>query len=126
MTEMNPWARIIGPCYTIESFARTIGWTTEQVRAASQELSVLELESEEGVLLYPAFQLSNGAPVEGLAEVLRILQTGTSGRWTWAQWLNTPLPDADGVDRRNIDLLREGRRELVLLEARHYAWSWSS
>ena len=44
--------------------------------------------------------------------------------WTWAQWLNVALPDADPP--RNITLLIEGRLEEALRDARHDAWAWSS
>lgn len=48
----------------------------------------------------------------------------TDSPWTWAQWLNTALPEADPP--RNITLLHEGRLEEALRDARNVAWSWSS
>ncbi|GEK85179.1 hypothetical protein [Microbacterium aerolatum] len=125
--EPNPWADIIGPCYTTQSIARALGWTGPQVADAAASLHLLELRTEDGVLLYPQFQFWNGAVVDGLPEVLRVLRTGTESRWTWAQWLNTRLPGSDGVDEPSyIERLREGQLDYVLLEAKHDAWSWSS
>ena len=61
--------------------------------------------------------------VDGLTDVLRVLQTGTQSRWTWAQWLNTPHPDGEPTA---IEKMLAGGLDEILLEARHDAWSWSS
>lgn len=120
----NPWAEIIGPCYTTTSLARTLGWTEAKVTEAGETLRLLALETVDGVTLYPAFQLHDGQVVEGLSEVLAVLQSGTASRWTWAQWLNTAIPDDDPP--RNIDALRAGRLDEVLRDAGHDAWAWRS
>lgn len=125
--EPNPWASIIGACYTAQSIARALGWTEPQAVEGAASLRLLELRTEDDALLYPQFQLWNGTVVDGLPEVLRVLHTGTELRWTWAQWLNTRFPGSDGVDEpSNIERLREGQLGDVLLEAKHDAWSWSS
>ncbi|MBQ3358884.1 MAG: hypothetical protein IJG47_08300 [Microbacterium sp.] len=127
MTDENPWAKIIGPCYTQGSLARTLGWTEAEVAKAALSLSVLELVTDEGVLLYPAFQVWEGGVVPGLSEALHILSTGTQGHWTWAQWLNTRVDDNSGEEAPSaIEQLREGRLDDVLRDARHAAWAWSS
>lgn len=123
----SPWADIVGPCYTEASVARVLGWTADMVTAAVDSLSLLELETDDGVLLYPAFQIVNGRIVDGVGDVLRVLATGTRGRWTWAQWLNTPVDDETGAPApRAIEQLRAGRIEEVLLDARHTAAAWRS
>ncbi|WP_460800091.1 hypothetical protein [Microbacterium sp. GXF0217] len=121
--EPNPWARIIGPCYTAASMARTLRWTEAEVVEAGHTLRLLMLLTDDDVYLFPAFQLRDGRVIEGLTNVLRVLQTGTQGRWTWAQWLNAPYPDGE---RTAIEKILAGRLDEVLLEARHDAWSWSS
>ena len=121
--EPNPWARIIGPCYTVASMARALGWTEAEVMDAGHTLRLLMLVSDDDVYLFPAFQLCDGKVVDGLTDVLRVLQTGTQGRWTWAQWLNTPYPDGEPTA---IEKMLAGRLDEILLEARHDAWSWSS
>lgn len=121
--EPNPWARIIGPCYTVVSMARALGWTEAEVMDAGHTLRLLMLVSDDDVYLFPAFQLCDGRVVDGLTDVLRVLQTGTQGRWTWAQWLNTSYPDGEPTA---IAKMLAGRLDEVLLEARHDAWSWSS
>lgn len=127
MTDKNPWADIVGPCYWGASLARALGWSEGEITAAAASLQILELLTDDGVLLYPAFQVRDGQLVEGLAQVLQVLSTGTRGRWTWAQWLNTRLADRDnGEELSAIERLRAGDLEGVLLEARHDAWAWSS
>ncbi|WP_372968405.1 hypothetical protein [Microbacterium sp.] len=125
--QSNPWAQIVGPCYTETSVARALGWTAEQVAAAVESHSLLELETEEGVLLYPAFQIVDGRVVDGVGDVLRVLRTGTRSSWTWAQWLNSPFDDETGeVASSAIEQLLAGQIEGVLRDARHAAAAWSS
>lgn len=121
--DRNPWAEIVGPCYTVASMARTLGWTETEVMDAGDALRLLRLHTSDDVYLFPAFQLHNGQVVEGLTKVLSVLQTGTSGRWTWAQSLNTAHPEGEPS---SIEMLIAGRLDDVLLEARHDAWAWSS
>lgn len=126
MTPADPWAEIIGPCYTAESFARTLGWTVSDVADAAASLDMLELRTDEGTLLYPAFQVRDGGLLEGLGAVLQVLGTGTRSRWTWAQWLNTGVDDETGENAPSaVEQLREGHLDDVLRDARHVAWAWS-
>lgn len=119
----NPWAQIVGPCYTVASMARTLGWSEIEVMEAGKNLRLLMLHTAEDTLLFPSFQLQNGKVVEGLEDVLRVLAAGTTSRWTWAQWLNVAVPEEDPP--RNITLFYEGRLEEALHDARHDAWVWT-
>ena len=83
----NPWASIVGPCYTVDSFARELGWDTDAAAAAASDLRILEIRTSDGVVLYPAFQVVDGRVVSGLDEVLPVLHSGLADPWTWAQWL---------------------------------------
>ena len=97
------------------------------MRTAAASLTILELLTDDGVLLYAAFQVWGGSVVPGLEDTLHILTTGTQGRWTWAQWLNTRVDDDSGEQAPSaIEQLREGHLDDVLLDARHVAWAWSS
>lgn len=126
MTEKNPWTDIVGPCYLDSSLIRLFHWSREELSVAVKALDVLELVTDDGLRLYPAFQFDDGRPVHGLAAVLRVLRAGVNSPWTWAQWLNTPL-DHDGVIQpANIDRLRAGQLDDVLLEARNDAAVWRS
>lgn len=96
--EPNPWAEIIGPCYTTASMARALESTEEEVTVVGEPLNLLALETDDGVTLYPSFQLNDGHVVEGLADVLRVFKSGVDSPWTWAQWLNrTPTLFAPGM-----------------------------
>lgn len=118
------WAEIIGPCYTVTTMARTLGWTETEVVEAGESLRLLMLRTEDEVSLFPSFQLIDGKVVQGLTEVLRVLETGTADPWTWAQWLNTELPDEDPP--RNIQYLYDGRLDEAIRDAKHDAWAWRS
>lgn len=123
----NPWAAIIGPCYTRASLARAIRWTEQEVAVAAARLDLLKLDTIEGKMLYPAFQIHDGQVIDGVKEVLQVLSTGTASRWTWAQWLNAAVDDETGAPSPPaIEQLRAGRIDDVLRDARHTAWSWSS
>ncbi|WP_217584204.1 hypothetical protein [Microbacterium sp. GbtcB4] len=130
MTEearINPWAAIIGPCYTASSLARTLGWNEALIVEAAASHHVLELETSDGRLLYPAFQVWDGRVVDGLGAVLHALSAGTSSRWTWAQWLNTATDDDSGENAPSaIEQLRAGQLDIVLCDARHAAAAWSA
>jgi len=126
-TDINRWSAIVGPCYTKASFARALGWTEVEVVEAATSRTVLELLTDDGVVLYPDFQIWKGRPVAGLGDVLSVLCTGTRSPWTWAQWLNTQADDESGATVSSaIEQLRAGKSGEVLRDARHAAWSWSS
>lgn len=71
----NPWADIVGPCYTASSLARTLDWTEAAVIEAADSFTLLRLTTDDEVELYPAFQIQDGQPAKGLAEVLRVLSS---------------------------------------------------
>lgn len=125
--QRSPWAEIVGPCYTTASVARALGWTSPQVEEAVESLSLLELKTSDGVCLYPAFQIADGRIVDGVGDALRVLATGTKGRWTWAQWLNSPFDDETGEPASSaIEQLLAAQFEDVLVDARHAAAAWRS
>lgn len=63
---VEPWAKIVGPCYTVASMARALGWTEAEVVAAGESLHVLMLRTSDDAALFPSFQLIEGKVVEGL------------------------------------------------------------
>jgi hypothetical protein len=125
--EPSPWAAVVGSCYTATSLARELGWSPEQVSAAVVALALLELETSDGKVLYPAFQVRGGRVVDGVGAVLEVLSTGTSSTWTWAQWLNTPVDDETGEEAPSpIEQIHAGHLDEVLRDARHTAAAWRS
>jgi hypothetical protein len=85
-------------------------------------LELLGAEFSDANLYFPVRQFSAGTVVDGLGEVLRVLNTGISSRKVWATWLAGPGPN----DQQTIwDALRDGRKKEVLIEAAHEAARWS-
>lgn len=80
-TGSNPWADIVGPCYTASSLARALDWTEAAVIEAADSFTLLTLTTDDEVELYPAFQIQDGQPTKGLAKVLRVLNSGTDSSW---------------------------------------------
>lgn len=123
----NPWADIVGACYTSGSLQRELGIGRGAVSKAVKELRLLRLVTREGTTLYPAFQVRHGRVVPGLERVLRELNTGIGDPWTWAQWLNTALPGTGGVPQpRNIDRLARGDVDAVVRDAAEDAAAWAA
>lgn len=120
----NPWADIVGPCYSSGGLQKELGVGRAALSKAVRESRALRLETSDRRTLYPAFQVRNGALVPGLSDVLAILRAGVDDPWTWAQWLNTPLRGGDGIERRHIDRLSSGEIVGVVAAARRDAHSW--
>jgi hypothetical protein len=118
---LSPWAEIVGPCFTVASFARATGMTEKDVRAGAADLSVLALTTLDGVQILPSFQVRDGRVVPRLRPILETLRGGIDDPWTWAQWLNVDAPGEDC----HIDELWAGEFALTLMEARHTAWAWA-
>ncbi|KSU55010.1 hypothetical protein [Microbacterium enclense] len=118
---LSPWAEIVGPCFTVASFARATGMIEKDVRAAAADLSILALTTLDGVQILPSFQVRDGRIVPRLRPILETLRGGIDDPWTWAQWLNIDMPDKD----RHIDEIWAGEFTLTLTEARHTAWAWA-
>ncbi|MFF1632537.1 hypothetical protein [Leifsonia sp. NPDC058248] len=129
----SPWAELVGPVYTSGSLQRELNMGRAGLSKAVGDLRALRLKTADGRNVYPAFQVTNGALVAGMREVLTVLQSGVADPWTWAQWLNAALPDrsrdATGADvsrRRNIDLLIAGDVDGVIQAAERTAASWAA
>ncbi|WP_433861960.1 hypothetical protein [Streptomyces sp. L7] len=131
----NPWPEIVGPCYTSGSLQRELGVSRAALSKAVSDGRLLRLMTSDGQYVYPAFQVVDGALVRGLREVLAVLRLGAQDDpWTWAQWLNTPVPDrsavvAEGAEpprRRNIERLAEGDIEGIVRDAEIAAASWAA
>ncbi|MGW9159283.1 hypothetical protein [Microbacterium sp. NPDC055665] len=126
-TAKNPWADIVGPCYTSGALQRELGVSRAAVSKAVKELRILRVTTSDGVNLYPAFQIHGNAIVPGLDRVLRVLAVGTNSTWTWGQWLNGAGNDDDGTPlSRNIDRLIAGDIEGVVRDAEHDAAAWAA
>lgn len=120
----SAWSGIVGACYTATTLGRVLGYTEDEIAEAANSLHVLAVTTTDGITLYPQFQVWDGQVVDGLAEVLQVLCTGTDSRWTWAQWLNTAIPGSEPGPSRHIDELHAGLLDVVLRDAEHDAAAW--
>jgi hypothetical protein len=125
--ERSPWSDIIGPVYSEASVLRELGMDAVQLERAVRWSQILRLITADGHQVYPAWQIRDGALVDGLQPVIETLRTGIEDPWTWAQWLSTPIDEVEGGDgvERAIDWLAAGRLAEVLRDAEHDAASWA-
>ncbi|RYF44348.1 MAG: hypothetical protein EOO27_43585 [Comamonadaceae bacterium] len=119
----SPWPSVVGPCYTAPGIGKSTGMTATEVATATAQLELLALTTSNDVVLYPTFQVVDGAVVVGLGVVLRTLRTGTDSSLMWAQWLRlSPPPNEDRATRpSHIERLITGDVDGVVLAASHTA-----
>lgn len=122
----SPWPSAIGPCYTAHGIGKATGITAAEVATATAQLDLLALITSDDVVLYPTFQVVDGAVVAGLGVVLRTLRTGTDSALMWSQWLRSSPPPLDHVSTHPspIERLIAGDVDGVVLAAAHTAWAW--
>lgn len=122
----SPWLSAIGPCYTAHRIGKATGMTAAEVAAATAHLDLLAVTASDDVVLYPTFQVVDGAAVAGLGVILRTLRTGTDSALMWAQWLRSSPPPLDHMSTHPspIERLIAGDVDGVVLAAAHTAWAW--
>lgn len=120
--DRSPWAEIVGPCYTVESFGRVLGLSPAAIAEAANNLAALRLPTADDIDLFPEFQVRDGRVYPDLFPVLATLRSGVDDPWTWAQWLNTEVRG----EPSHMSRLWTGDLEGVLRDAGHVAWAWSS
>jgi hypothetical protein len=87
---------------------------------------LLGLPTAEGGRAYPIWQFNDdGTLVPHIADVIKILASGTTDPWTWAAWLAARTPERFG-DSPAWQWLASGRNaETVLAAARADAARWT-
>ncbi len=130
---VSPWVHVVGPCYTSRSLQKELNIGRAAISKAVSDLRLLRLETSDGRNVYPAFQVVDRTMVRGMRDVLNVLRQGIEDEWTWAQWLNTPVPDyaadevaSDAPKRRHIDRLIAGDIDGVVRAAERTAASWAA
>ncbi|MFG6402528.1 hypothetical protein [Microbacterium sp. P04] len=120
-TAHNPWTEIVGPCFTRSALERELSVDSSAVTAAVTELRALELNTSDGVKLYPVWQVVDGTLVGGLQPVLNALRSGFDESWTWANWLAATPP---GGMHSHLEELLAGDLNSVVVQAQHAAAAW--
>jgi hypothetical protein len=111
LPEPSPW-RELGPFYSTKGVARVLGGVTRQaVDERRRRRRILALRTEDGVWVYPAFQLDDRNRVApGLAEVLQCFDADVVDEWTVASLLRSPQASFGGASI--IEALRRGSPSL--------------
>lgn len=115
-----------GRFLTGETASEVLGISPESLDDLVAANSLLRVETEDGVQLYPELQFDGeGSTMNGLPEILQTLLPAAADGWTVLYWLTAPLAGYAG--RTPIELLRGGivsEPEAVLEMAKHDAAAW--
>lgn len=124
----NPVNQVIGPFHTTASLTALRKVTREAIRQASVRGDILRLWTSDAKAVFPAFQFGpNGELLPGLRAVIEVLADGHADPWLWAQWLNGRSDAAaSSQSETNAELLRAGRGDVVLENARRTAAAWAA
>lgn len=123
----NRLAQKVGPFYDGEGVGTWLGVTRQSIKKRRDARTILACRTSEGRFIYPVWQFQDdGQLLPGLPEVLKVLATGIDDAWTWALWLQTPVPgELDG--KTVTDWLRGGGDvESILRLARNDAAAWAA
>lgn len=110
--EPSPWSAIIGPVLRTASFAARLGLDAEDVEGYVEKGTVLALTTEDGVTVFPEFQLSSGGLLPGFGDVLQRFDPESVDGWTLAAWLVHSQDELGGASV--VEALREGKQAAAL------------
>jgi len=117
---------LVGPFYNTSGLRTWLGLKRQALAARVSAGSLLACPTEDGRLVYPAWQFnSDGTVVPHLRDVIKILQATAASSWTIALWLRAPGGDnVDGLDA--VTWLCAGKDPTpILVEARDDAARWA-
>lgn len=114
------WEDELGPVYDAEGVAQLLGGETPVSRQAVSKRRLVVLKTGSGRVVYPAFQFDeSGSVVDGVADVVKLVEPTDLSHWTLASWFVSPDVDLDGT--QPIAALRAGGKEAVLEVVRRWA-----
>ncbi|MFU8946166.1 hypothetical protein ACLRGF_05460 [Mycetocola zhadangensis] len=111
-----------GPWADLGTVCKYLSKTPEGVVRMVENFELLGCKFNDAKVYFPVRQFADHTVVDGLGEVLRVLNTGISSPKVWSTWLAGPGPDGQ---QTIWDALRDGRKREVLIEAAHDAARWS-
>lgn len=113
------WQASLGPVYDTKGVARLLGSPHDPLtRQAVHKRALLALQTRDRHLFYPAFQFDGHEVVDGIPELLAILDESLVSRWTLAAWLVSTDPALDG--QQPIAMLKTDKERVLGL-----ASSWA-
>jgi hypothetical protein len=95
--------------------------TEDQLEQLVERSQILGVRFNDNRRYFPTRQFDRGRVLSGLPAVLEVLAAGPTDEQTWATWLAGPV---DG-ENTGWELLRVGRLEMLLTEARRDVWRWN-
>lgn len=111
----RPWAGEETACQYLEK-------TPSEVARMVADLELFACPFSDAITYFPVRQFVDHAAVDGLAEVLRFLNSGISSPQVWATRFAGPSP---GEHQTIWDALGHGRIAEVLIGAEHDAARWA-
>lgn len=120
------WREHLGGFFDVEVVRRLLGSSANPVtkQAVSKRRGLLALRTESNRVVYPRFQFVHRHLIDGLGDVMDVVPEDLASHWTVASWLVSENPELD--NERPIDVLAEGRVELVVEAARSWSGSLSA
>jgi len=116
------WVEQLGPALSGATVARMLGVSPQ---AVSSNKGLLRLRMRSGRVGYPIFQFAGKRPIDGLADIIRMLGPLVATDWTTASWLTSSSEDLGG--ETPIDALRDGHRPAtVAIAAQRFAAALST
>lgn len=102
----------LGAFYTTERARKVLGGISRQaVRERVRNNRLLRVTTADGVVLFPAFQFSNGVVVPGLQKLLSVLLSGNVEGWTVAYWLTARVQALGDVTA--LEILASGDSDRI-------------
>lgn len=118
----GPLGRIIGPVYSTNALMKMWNITRQGVSKRVNEGHLFALYVQ-GKNLFPVFQFDGKRVREDVLHIINLLRA-SADPFSVAQWLRTPLTDAE--DRTPLELLDAGESALVENLAKRNAARWSA
>lgn len=118
------WDVLLGPVHDAATMTRYLRHSENELADLAERRQLLALETSDGIVIYPAFQVDQFQLLPGLAEVLGVFAGVPVDGWTLSSWLLAPSESLDGLSV--IDWLRTRRSSATAqAHAARAAWRWS-
>jgi hypothetical protein len=120
------FADLVGPVYSTRALEQMWGVSRAAIskRATSGTLFALKVE---GVNVFPLFQFDGHEVRRDVVEITREMARSGVDPFTIAAWMRTPLPvSSDAMASSSpVDMVAQGRAEIVWEAARQVADAWA-
>lgn len=95
--EPSSWDHLLGPFYRARQLGALLGVSSKAINSRRRRRSLLGMRTEDGVIVYPSFQLDGENKVlAGFPETLRCFRAAPVDGWTLGGWFVTPHEELDG------------------------------